>query len=57
MISVILTGRTLPAHSPETAWAAAARLFKLGPEEFRARVVARSPVSIKHTTDEAEAQR
>ena len=57
MISVILTGKTVPGHNPEAAWTAASRLFNLDADHFRARVAKRIPISIKQTPDAAEAQR
>lgn len=57
MHAVILTGRTLPGHVPDAVWTVTARLFKLEPDPFKTRVLARCPLTIRETNDEAEAQR
>ena len=57
MRAVVLTGRILPGHVPEAVWASTARLFKLEPDAFKARVLARCPLTIKETADAAEAER
>ena len=57
MQAVILTGRILPDREPVAAWFAAAKLFKLEPDAFTARVLARCPLTIRETGDSAELER
>ena len=47
----------MPGHDEARAWAAAAKLFKLEPHTFEARVLARCPLSIRETADSAESER
>lgn len=56
-LAVVLTGKSLPQQQSEAVWAAAAKLFKLEPDAFKTRILARCPLTIREASDSAEVHR